>query len=157
MKKQMFRNNTKNIQYPGGLAVRPGEARMIDECFCPQDKPEVFKVEDILGLSVPKAIKEIPNLSESQLVLVIVAEEAMDKPRKGILDAFGDKLDLIQAEKATEMVVEHLETLEDSDLQEMLLDDEYSEDDKSQMQSVLDDRISEEVNKTEDETDSSDD
>lgn len=144
----MYRNETKNIQYPGGLAVRPGEGRMVDACFCPDDGPELFKVEDILGLTVKKAIAEISNLSDEQLALVIEAEEATDKPRKSILDAYGDALESREIEFARTATLEHLESLEDSELQEKLLDDGYSDDDKALIQSVLDDRISKQVNET---------
>ena len=151
--KKMYTNNTDKIVYPGGLAIRPGDSRLVEECYFPNAKadhlPELFNASEFIKQAVGEIVVLLASLPTEQLFEVVLAEESKSRPRKTLLEAIADELEDREASAAKEIVEAELSEKETEELQLMLLDEDNSEDDIELIQSVLDDRLSADVNKSE--------
>jgi hypothetical protein len=151
--KKMYTNNTDKIVYPGGLAIRPGDSRLVDECYFPKaqgdSQPELFNASEFIKPAVGEIVVLLATLPTEQLVEVVLAEESKNRPRKTLLDAIADELEEREALAAKEIVEAELNEKDTEELQLMLLDEDNSDEDNALIHSVLDGRLSAVANESE--------
>jgi len=145
MKKKLFVNDKKYIQYPDGKAVQPGDSRMIDICHF-KDEPKQFNAFEFVGQAVKKITKTvIAGLSDEQLSEVIVAEDSLEKPRGSVQKLLASELEDRQLKMATENVLAQLNELSVEELQEKLIDPDNTDEDVALVQQVLDAKLGDET------------
>lgn len=97
MNKVPYTNNTANRMTVGGVAVRPGETRYIDETLHPDYKradaapsePD-DPVLELLDNSVKDIVPQLPELSDADFYRVWQGEED-GKTRSTLLEAFEEE------------------------------------------------------------------
>lgn len=98
-------NNGKSTIYVGSSAVLPGENRHFELAEIPlhlrpaqepaEAEPETevrFDIAKLQALSAKDLLAQLPDLSTEQLEQLEVAEQADEKPRKGVLAAISESL-----------------------------------------------------------------
>ena len=137
-KKVFYTNKTKTIQYPGGVAVRPGDTRPVDEDFLPKAK-EPFDAVEFLEGGVNELKKLVNLLSDAELAAVIQAE-LEGKNRSSLLDRLNAEVEEREFEAAQKVKFDELNALDDDDLQLKLLDESIGEEEKELVESILNSR-----------------
>jgi len=93
----VVKNNEKETQYVAGVAIPPGESKILDSSHMPglvanapatAKKPEPIEqtVPDLLGNSVPKVLEGLKGLSDKQLDEIEALENAEENSRVGVLN-----------------------------------------------------------------------
>lgn len=108
MKKVPYTNNTANRMTIGGVAVRPGETRYIDETLHPDYRaaaaPPTAPTDPVLELldnPIKDIVPQLPTLSDEDFIKVWQGEEN-GKTRSSLLKAFeGEKLRRAEIAEAT--------------------------------------------------------
>lgn len=104
-----IKNHGKTDRYVGGKLITPGETRLVAAHLVPtnlrnedgqpvkqgadsgtDDKtqsPEDLAIAELRECKVSEITEALPNLSDEDLDRLYAAEEADEKPRKGVLEA----------------------------------------------------------------------
>jgi hypothetical protein len=102
MKTIFYTNNSEHVKHLGGKMIRPGETREVAEIDHPDYSPaapeaptpdaaERQAVRDILEHNVPEIEAMLGQLSDRELSLLEAAEQADERPRKTLLEAFEEE------------------------------------------------------------------
>jgi hypothetical protein len=100
MEQKPVHNAGKTTRYLGGIAIPPGETRMVDARLVPDDKPpeaadpagEPDPLAELLKLSVAQIVRELPGLDDEAVTRLGMRENLRDNPRKSLLEAIANHL-----------------------------------------------------------------
>lgn len=92
-----YSNRTARAVHIGSVIVRPGETRMVDPrlvkghtpakpAAAPPPDPNI-ELLTLLASNTAQITAALPDLSDDQLAALDAAEQAAEKPRKGVVEA----------------------------------------------------------------------
>ncbi len=96
MRKTIYHNGSKRVEYVGGRSIPPGEAREVDERDLPGYRAEApppqpaASVLDVLDLSIAQIREHLPDLTDEDLDL-IESTEVAGKTRKGVISSITEE------------------------------------------------------------------